>query len=138
MKGWLRDCLTKQHTSCHDATEPPLPARVIDLGSRTSSDGPRIYETNGDCARYIALSHCWGTESNITLTQQRLIMFRIALSVRHLPKTFRDAIFIARALGMRYLWIDSLCILQDDLQDWQREPAKMCDVYANALDARGG
>lgn len=49
-----------------------------------------------------------------------------------MPKTFIDAIIVTRYLGLRYIWIDSLCICQDDDQDWARESARMCDVYSNA------
>lgn len=49
-----------------------------------------------------------------------------------MPQTFVDAIIVARYLGIRYLWIDSLCICQDDVDDWARESARMCDVYSNA------
>src|SRR4051794_22873221 len=49
-----------------------------------------------------------------------------------LPKSFREAVFITRRLGYLYLWIDSLCIVQDDKEDWQQESAKMADIYENA------
>lgn len=50
-----------------------------------------------------------------------------------LPKTFRDAVQVTRKLGFEYLWIDSLCIFQDSLDDWNHEASKMCEVYANAV-----
>ncbi|PMD19341.1 heterokaryon incompatibility, partial [Hyaloscypha hepaticicola] len=48
-----------------------------------------------------------------------------------LPKTFQDAVLITRDLGVRYLWIDSLCIIQDSDEDWEQEAARMSEVYAN-------
>ena len=50
-----------------------------------------------------------------------------------LPKTFRDAVSVTRALDVRYIWIDSLCIVQDDLEDWEQEAAKMASIYENSF-----
>jgi hypothetical protein len=50
-----------------------------------------------------------------------------------LPKTFRDAVAVTRALNIRYIWIDSLCIIQDDLQDWEQEAAKMASIYEGSF-----
>lgn len=61
-----------------------------------------------------------------------------------LPPLFQDAIIITRQLGLRYLWIDSLCIIQDSLRDWETEAAKMASIYQNsyvtisATDASNG
>ncbi|KAG6361791.1 hypothetical protein INS49_010020 [Diaporthe citri] len=55
-----------------------------------------------------------------------------SIDIRETPQTFIDAVTIARRLGLRYLWIDSLCICQDDASDWARESSRMVDVYSNA------
>ncbi|KAJ0117888.1 hypothetical protein J7T55_014338 [Diaporthe amygdali] len=52
---------------------------------------------------------------------------------QHLSKTFKDAVEVVRALGLSYIWIDSLCIIQDNDDDWKREAAKMSEVYREAL-----
>lgn len=57
---------------------------------------------------------------------------RAGIDIRETPQTFIDAVNIARRLGLRYLWIDSLCICQDDASDWARESSRMVDVYSNA------
>lgn len=57
---------------------------------------------------------------------------RSGIDIRETPQTFVDAVTIARRLGLRYLWIDSLCICQDDVSDWARESSRMADVYSNA------
>jgi hypothetical protein len=49
-----------------------------------------------------------------------------------LPRTFQDAVLVTRRLGVKYLWIDSLCIIQDDVEDWQTESGKMADIYSDA------
>ena len=56
-----------------------------------------------------------------------------AIKMETLPATLRDAVTITRLLGFRYLWIDALCILQDNLEDWNREAARMCSVYESAV-----
>ncbi|CAG9942401.1 unnamed protein product [Clonostachys rosea f. rosea IK726] len=81
---------------------------------------------------YATLSHCWGGQSIIKLTTDALAQFQKKIETASLPQTFRDAILVARRLGIRYLWIDSLCIIQDSLQDWQKEAALMGEVYSNS------
>jgi hypothetical protein len=49
-----------------------------------------------------------------------------------LPQTIRDAILLTRAIGIDYLWVDALCIIQDSFTDWEQESTRMCAVYANA------
>lgn len=60
-------------------------------------------------------------------------MKQFLLSVPSVPKTYRDAVAVAQKLHVRYLWIDSLCIIQDDLDDWRTESLLMDQVYKNAL-----
>lgn len=57
---------------------------------------------------------------------------KLGIDIAHLPQTFQDAIVVTRRLGVRYIWIDSLCICQDDMHDWERESARMAAVYSNA------
>jgi hypothetical protein len=81
---------------------------------------------------YTALSHCWGGNITPLLTTTTLETFGMSLPYDELPANFRDAITITRELGIRYLWIDSLCIVQDSAQDWEDESKKMGDVYGNS------
>lgn len=82
---------------------------------------------------YVTLSHCWGNLKPLQLTAESEASLRAGVSTELLPKTFRDAIDITNELSISYIWIDSLCIFQDDLRDWHEEAAAMCDVYSNAL-----
>jgi hypothetical protein len=82
---------------------------------------------------YVALSHCWGPRMPVKLTASTLDLLVAGFSVSSLPKTFQDAIEITREIGVSYLWIDSLCILQDSSEDWAFESRRMSDVYSNAL-----
>ncbi|KAF2022578.1 HET-domain-containing protein, partial [Setomelanomma holmii] len=112
------------------------PTRVIDVGS--PSRGPRLYRSEGEVASYVALSYCWGKPSDGTLkplvtTRSNFSDHVASIPLDTVPITLRQAIEVTRALEIQYLWIDALCILQDDQADWVREASRMADVYANAI-----
>jgi hypothetical protein len=93
----------------------------------------RIVETVRHArGQYAALSHCWGSSTTLTTTQATLDDRVDAVSYDELPKTFQDAVQVCRALGLKFLWIDSLCIIQDDPEDWANEASLMAAVYHNA------
>jgi hypothetical protein len=91
-----------------------------------------ITEENPPVGVYATLSHCWGQAKIIQLQKSNLDEFRHALPLADMPKTFLDAMTVCRGLKIRYLWIDSLCIMQDkdDLLDWSREAGLMHKVYS--------
>ncbi|KAH6719668.1 heterokaryon incompatibility protein-domain-containing protein, partial [Leptodontidium sp. MPI-SDFR-AT-0119] len=79
---------------------------------------------------YAVLSHRWGKSTEVSSTTKQNIRSRFnSIAYSELCGTFQDAIVVARQLRIRYLWIDSLCIIQDDKDDWRRESAVMGDVY---------
>ena len=80
----------------------------------------------------MTLSHCWGTLKCLTLTSVNYKYLEAGFKLIELPKTFREAVEITRNLGIRYLWIDALCILQDSQKDWRHEAAMMMKVYENS------
>lgn len=81
----------------------------------------------------MTLSHRWGNAVFIRLTTSNIEGLQNGFSVSELPKSFRDAICITQKLGVRYLWVNSLCIIQDSVADWRREAAAMGDVYRNSF-----
>ncbi|KAH7379748.1 heterokaryon incompatibility protein-domain-containing protein [Cadophora sp. MPI-SDFR-AT-0126] len=121
------------HQSCK-AVKTPLPTRVIDVELHATQDvkvhEPRALEGTG---RYIALSHCWGGHEIIKTTSSNLIAMKKNIKWDALPRTFQDAISVARELQVRWVWIDSLCILQDDKADWEVEAAQMGTYYQKAF-----
>ncbi|KAI0520846.1 heterokaryon incompatibility protein-domain-containing protein [Xylaria bambusicola] len=128
-KTWLYNCITN-HQSCGSASGP-LPTRVIDVGD--DSRDPFLLESKGAHDRYCALSYCWGTSSSAhQTTTANLTRYYEAIPPQGLPRTLVDAIHATRSLGFRYIWIDALCIIQDDDEDWAREAVRMTQVYANA------
>ncbi|PQE20233.1 heterokaryon incompatibility protein [Rutstroemia sp. NJR-2017a BBW] len=127
---WVNNCNTA-HSACKREV-PQLPTRVIDIG-RPDFDGPaKLITTHGIKAYYTALSHCWGSLQPLTTTLDTLQEREQGLRVQSLPKTFSDAIQVTKRLEIQYIWIDSLCIVQDDPLDWQAEAAQMATVYQNA------
>jgi hypothetical protein len=98
-------------------------------------------------ARYTTLSHCWGQYMPVKLQKSTLQAFLDGLDVDGLPLTFQQAIMLTKSLGIEYIWIDSLCIIQDDENDWANECTRMTSVYMNSFiniganaagDSRGG
>lgn len=81
----------------------------------------------------MALSHCWGRKPFLVMRKENKRKFKKGVSVSSLAPNFRDAIFVARQLGFRYIWIDSLCIIQGSAEDWRREAPTMNRVYRNAF-----
>jgi hypothetical protein len=82
---------------------------------------------------YTALSHCWGAVAGHLATMTANLKQMVSgIPIEEIPQTYIDAFEITRSLGVRYIWIDALCIVQDDPEDWQVESAKMCEIYRNA------
>ncbi|UPX21242.1 uncharacterized protein EKO05_0011435 [Ascochyta rabiei] len=136
MKTWLQT-----RRSAPEATSKQsqhfLPTRLLDVGTSTSSDNIRLVVARDIQAAspqpYLALSHCWGASRPIRLEESFLDSWKKeGIPLYSLPTTFFDAVRITRQLGMRYLWIDSMCIIQDSHSDWKSEAALMADVYGNA------
>lgn len=115
------------------AGDTGLPTRLLDV--EEAQDSPRIHlvEMSGQAGSYVTLSHCWGGTVPLRTTIDNYDSHRSdGIDMEDLPAKFRDAVTITRRLGKRYLWIDSLCIIQDDDQDWEREASRMAAVYANS------
>ncbi|KAK0750884.1 heterokaryon incompatibility protein-domain-containing protein [Schizothecium vesticola] len=134
---WLDLCAQHHQNTCGQDNElgpPLLPSRVVDIGNSTSSTVFLREPPAGRRDRYICLSYCWGRSNFVkstTATIQRHMTQGIA--VTDLPRAFQDAIEIVHAFQVRYLWIDSLCIIQDSTADWEKECGRMAEVYSNSF-----
>jgi hypothetical protein len=128
-KVWLAAC-SSSHIKCVGLAHHPNPTRLLYIkpGSLRLCSGTAI--PLNIC--YATLSHCWGLSNFFKVRRGNLSAVQKTINIRELPKTFQDAIFIARELGFEYLWIDSLCIIQDDATDWTNESSLMCSVYSHA------
>jgi hypothetical protein len=129
---WMADCV-KDHTRCIK-TEATLPRRVIDL----SGSGPRLVDfgtTQPPQANYATLSHCWGISENTKPLQTTRATIgdklgRIPWAA--LPNLFKDVFHLVKMLDLRYIWIDSICIVQDDPEDWAEQSVKMSQIYTHS------
>ena len=133
---WLERCI-KSHSACNSrrADKHGYPARLLDLGLSPKQHNLCLVETHDirKPVTYLTLSHCWGGTNPLMLKCDNINRFKDHIDMEELPKSFKDAICTARHLSVRYLWIDSLCIIQDSYQDWELEAAKIKGVYTNSL-----
>jgi hypothetical protein len=84
-------------------------------------------------AVYLALSYRWGIKKDFALQCKNLSIYKQEIPSTQIPPVIRDAIEVTRSLGFRYLWVDSMCIIQDDPEDWARESATMSKIYGSAV-----
>lgn len=112
VRDWIHECVSK-HSSCNDYAASILPSRLIDLGKPHSSDEPHLIPSSKvpQGSPYATLSHCWGRAERTTTIRSNLAQMKKSISVSSLSPTFRDAVLVAKALDIRYLWIDSICII---------------------------
>ncbi|KAE9378668.1 HET-domain-containing protein, partial [Stipitochalara longipes BDJ] len=132
--SWLQRCLETHHT-CNQAAsqvrpERILPTRLLDVF--LSEHATRIVTNFTGHIEYSTLSHCWGRTPIIQTTRSLLKQYEETIPLSDLSRTFREAILVCRSLRIQFLWIDSLCIVQDDPLDWERESVRMADVYSGS------
>ncbi|KAJ3558459.1 hypothetical protein NPX13_g9700 [Xylaria arbuscula] len=128
----------QSHEECQrwEVEEPrSLPTRLIDIKPDGLEDDVVLMDSASlpYATPYIALSYCWGDiRPECTTTPDSLSANKRSIPWLKLPKTFQDAIIVARQMSIRYMWIDSICIIQGDDDDWKREGGKMFQVYKNS------
>lgn len=134
MKSAIQRCtLSCGHS--HDNNETFVPSRLVDV----RGDILRIVrnpEIRSDChrdLRYLALSYCWGSMSQLTFNASTQAWLSSGFSLDDLTPVQADTVFVAKALSVPYIWIDALCIRQGDNDDWDHESALMDKVYSNSF-----
>jgi hypothetical protein len=135
VSGWFEECIN-HHSDCYvpPGSDSLYPNRLLDLGTDEGTSGIVLRDfSDGTRSPYMALSHCWGGVEPLKLTAKTYAEFLAGIEWNSIPQTFRDAVTITRRLSCRYLWIDSLCIIQDDRADWEREAPRMGDIYRYAI-----
>lgn len=134
-RNWIDQCRSS-HDHC-TVSEPQLwiPSRLVyvERGSRSTMSAKLCTrETIAPGTSYLSLSHRWGKGGFRTLTSQFLESWKENIPVEELSQVFQDAIHVTDALGFAYIWIDSLCIIQDDSNDWKMESTTMHRIYQGA------
>lgn len=130
IRDWIDDCKsTHQKCQASDDSQPYMPKRILNLRANRVVLQEDVYPST-----YACLSHCWGQRQDPIKTLSNTINdFKSEIPWEKLSKTFQDAVDICRRLNIDYLWIDSLCILQDNKEDWEEESVKMADIYEHAF-----
>lgn len=148
LKAWLHNC-EQQHDECKPRVGR-LPKRLIDVGLQEEPArlgfSHDIHASSDSFVKYTTLSYYWGNaQFRTTIDNEETHLQKIPFNL--LPRTLQDAIEITRRLGIKYIWIDALCIVQDDSAEWSLEASRMGDIYlgssltivaTDAVDASGG
>ncbi len=141
IRNWIRAC--SNHPKCNqtvsgsasiEAHNSPLPARCIEISK--GGKGIHIRETEGELGAYITLTHRWNHETENCRTTASNYNNRLkGIGFGTLPRLFQDVFIIAQELDVSYVWIDSMCIIQqgDNGADWRREAPKMAQYYQYSL-----
>lgn len=127
VKGWIDEC-SSNHVKCSSRPRDFMPSRVLHISGtgeeptiRLSSDHPP--------APYVVLSYCWGAEQPAKTTRANLSSYLSDIDVSTLSATVRDAAIVTRGIGLSYLWVDAMCIIQDDFDDVMEQVAQMHSIY---------
>jgi Heterokaryon incompatibility protein (HET) len=125
---WLDDCRMNHGVACNECISN-LPKRVLDVQSRTL---PFLFDTNRIPGEYATLSYCWGRSATLKTQKSTMQEHEAGIRMDGLSQTVQDAIWWTRQLGLQYLWVDALCIIQDDPLDLEMELSLMAEIYKNS------
>ncbi|KAJ8119488.1 hypothetical protein ONZ43_g3566 [Nemania bipapillata] len=141
IRHWIDVCLDTHHECFNAETASSwVPSRLLEIDHEDNGLKIRLIESSDHDlqagAKFAALSHVWGNQTEsppLCLLSSNLYQFKNGIDESELPKNFVDAAHVCVHLGLRYLWIDSLCIIQDSLVDWREQAVLMHLVYRYAL-----
>lgn len=142
VKEWIRGCLSSQtqnHAICSLPTPlpgtPRLPSRLVEVQVNNSIFDLKLVcgKKLGPETEYIFLSYCWGGAVQAALNKKRLELYKSRIPWEDLPKTLQDAAVATHRLGIRFLWVDSSYIIQDDDGDKAKEIGQMTQVFSRSI-----
>jgi hypothetical protein len=129
----LEECVTHHSSTCPSDLDVLLPPRVIDVNSIKNSERLSLHiSASEERGSYTALSYCWGEPPHSFFTTRSTLQDPSKLDWGQLPATIKDAVTVTRGLGIRYLWVDALCIAQDDEADKSEQIKVMGRIYKTA------
>jgi hypothetical protein len=138
VKKWLEKCISG-HRNCASVFICDYPSRLLQPDCDKWSTQVRLVDTQAwpePRPDYVALSRYWGPPDGprpLKTTSQNVDEHKIGITLEDLPRTLREADLISKRLGQTFIWIDSLCIIQDDTRDWESEAANMAAIYQGAF-----
>ena len=131
---WLSTC-RREHEKCRVMISPDdyVPKPLLSIDSPVVGKVQMVAKSwsKDTSIRYATLSHCWGSSKPLKLTASSLSLLEAGIEVARLPQVFQDAIYTSKSIGIQFLWIDSLCILQDSKRDWDEQAPQMSQIYRN-------
>jgi hypothetical protein len=131
-RRWLQKC-NEEHEQCRKG-DGLFPSRLIDIGTRFPIRFVRLYwPQDEERGEYAALSYCWGGSQTVATTTATAQDMTDGILLSKLPRTLQDAVNTTFKLGLRYLWVDCLCIIQDDMDDVAREISRMSEIFSEAV-----
>ncbi|KAF2253746.1 HET-domain-containing protein [Trematosphaeria pertusa] len=137
---WMKQKLADCERHGHEAEVDFVPERLVDVQGPI----PRLVErrdfpipsASSKVLQYAALSYCWGSredaKAQLKTTSSSMLQRQSAIQDHEMTEVLRDAVYLTKALSVPYLWVDALCILQDDISDWETQCADMTKIYGNA------
>lgn len=141
IQNWLQECFAT-HSECQQLQQSTKPSGKLALGPRrllylsgnASHPQIRLQENypGSEVPQYIALSYCWGGDQAFKLLKNLVHVWVKGMPYVQLPQTIKDAIQVTMDLGLQYLWIDALCIIQDSDQDKAEQISRMAEIYEQA------
>ncbi|KAI8635202.1 heterokaryon incompatibility protein-domain-containing protein [Xylariaceae sp. FL1651] len=133
-RQWIQDCL-QNHDTCAIGRSKGhatyLPTRLVNVQDPEHPFLQTAVDALG--SEYVAFSYAWGHGGRFVSTKNNFIVHKHRIPLKPLPRSFAEAFQTTRMLGYRYIWIDALCIIQDDDDDKQRELPRMGDIYQHAV-----
>lgn len=136
IRSWMSMCQTN-HLSCAESQPrmQEMPTRLINISMADGTEDVFLYETTSDgkFQSYIALSYCWGRALTLRTTPENVDSHRKRIVWNDLPTLFQNVVSLCRVLGVCYVWIDALCIIQGDLADWIKEGSRMASYFGNSV-----
>ncbi|KAL8704125.1 MAG: hypothetical protein Q9201_002709 [Fulgogasparrea decipioides] len=131
IKSWINEC-DRLHIHCASKQPLSMPTRLVDVSPVRYGKEPFLCISKGEIEKYAALSYVWGCKQSFTTTKHNLAAHLKCLPLQNLPKVFQDTIIVTQMSGIRFVWIDALCIIQGDSEDWERESGQMSSIFGSA------
>jgi hypothetical protein len=135
LKSWMRTCSPDFHIGCNNVKGAKQPTRLLhaeNIANNTLISLVDLDTSDVLSSAYLTLSHQWGGSLPFMLTASTEARLRAGIQPTELPQLFYDACTLTSRLGYEFLWIDALCIFQDNKDDWASESALMDGIYAGA------
>lgn len=136
-KSRIESCVNEHKCHAFQSRDVRLPTRLVFIPNDAPTNGVRLILNTTSLpkdTRYTTLSHCWGKETPpcLTLLGNMDKYATEGVPWTRIPQTFRDAMLYTQRLGLKYIWIDSMCIIQKNDTDWEKESTCMFQYYSNA------